>query len=108
MHSISQPNPPAWEGFIFLALGLLILVFSPRFVAWQVAQIRSTNRWLLNLVGYDGEFVLSQTEGDPKDESALTKWRRSSSWFGTILLGLMFIVFGMAIVLKLKGVSIGS
>ena len=108
MHPISQPNPPAWEGFIFLAAGLLILVFSPKLVAWQVAQFRNTNRWLLNLVGYDGEFVLSQSEGDPENESGLIKLNRSGTWFSTILIGLVFVVFGMAVVLKLKGVSIGS
>lgn len=107
MHPISQPNPPTWEGFIFLALGLLILMLSPKLVAWQLAQFRNTNRWLLNLVGYDGEFVLSQSEGDPENEAGLIKLNRLSSWFGTILFGLIFVAFGMAVVLKLNGVSIG-
>jgi hypothetical protein len=108
MHPISQPNPPAWEGFIFLAVGLLTLAFSPRLVAWQIILNRNTNRWLLNLVGYDGEFVLSQNEGDPKNESGLVKLNRSATWFGTILMGLLLVAFGMAVILKLKGVSIGS
>lgn len=107
MHPNADPNPPTWLGIIFLALGLSTLVFSPRLVAWQLAQIRRTNRWLLNLVGYDGEFVLSQSENDPENESGLTKWRRSSYWFATIFTGLLFVVFGMAVVLKLNGVSVG-
>ncbi len=107
MHPISQPNPPAWEGFIFLALGLLILVLSPKLVAWQITLSRNTNRWLLNLVGYDGEFLLSQSENDPENESGLTKLNRSGTWLGTILLGLIFVAFGMAVVLKLNGVSVG-
>ena len=108
MHSISQPNPPTWEGFVFLAVGLLILVFSPKIVAWQLALNRSKNRWLLNLVGYDGEFLLGQIEDGPENESGLAKWNRSGTWFSTILFGLIFIGFGMAVILKLKGVSIGS
>ncbi len=107
MHPNAHPNPPTWQGFIFLALGFLILVFSPKLVVWQLAQIRNTNRWLLNLVGYDGEFLLSQSDGDPENESGLTKWRSSSTWFSTILVGLLFVMFGMAIVLKLNGVSVG-
>lgn len=108
MPPISQPQPPVWEGFIFLAIGLLILVFSPRLVAWQVAQFRNTNRWLLNFVGYDGEFVLSQREGDPENESGLMKLNRSGTWFSTILLGLIFVVFGILDILKIKGISVGS
>ncbi len=108
MHPISQPTPPTWEGFIFLVVGLLTIALSPRFVAWQVTQFRNTNRWLLNLVGYDGEFVLSQSAGDPENEPGLIKLNRSGTWFTTIVIGLMFVVFGVAVILKLKGVSVGS
>lgn len=107
MHPHIYSTPPTWLGSIFLVLGILILVISPKIVEWQITQVRRTNRWLLNLIGYDGEFVLSQGDSDPDNESGLARWRRSSYWFSTILIGLVFVGFGLAVLLNVKGVSIG-
>ncbi len=69
MHPNDDSTLPSWQGLIFLIVGLLILVLSSKLVALQVAQARRTDRWLLNLVDYDGEFFLNRREGNQGNES---------------------------------------
>lgn len=107
MHPNDHSTLPSWQGFIFLAVGLLTLVFSPKLIALQVAQAKRTDRWLLNLIGYDGAFFLSQREGNQGNESPLEHWRKPGFWFWTVLTGLLLAGFGLAILLKVKGLHIG-
>ena len=108
MHPNDDATLPSWQGFIFLVVGLLMLVFSPKLVALQVAQARRTDLWLLNLIGYDGEFFLSRREGNQGNESLVEHWREPGFWLWTVFTGLLLAGFGLAILLKVKGLHIGS
>ena len=108
MHSNDNSTLPAWQGFVFLIVGLLILGFSPKLVALQLAQAKRINRWLLDLVGYDGELLLSRREGDQGNASVLERWREPSHWGWTVFTGFLLAGFGLAILLKVKGLHVGS
>ena len=108
MHLNDTSTLPSWQGYMLLSVGLSILVFSPKLVALQLALAERIDRLLLNLVGYDGNLLLSRREGDQGSESLLERWREPSQWGWTVFAGLLLAGIGLAILLKVKGIRVWS
>ncbi|MGI4791872.1 MAG: hypothetical protein ACRYFS_23865 [Janthinobacterium lividum] len=113
MHSTAHPPPETWQGIVFLAAGIIILLASPKIVSWQIVLdnwrlklIKRVSSRLLDFVGYDGEFLLSKLGDEQDPNSNATGWTSFSNWFSILFVGALFLAFGAAILLKLPDIEI--
>ncbi len=96
MPTTAHNTLPIWQGVAFLAAGLVILLASPKIVAWNISAVKKKNRWFLKWAGYvsDNQFSL-------RGDSPLNKWTKFSYWFVTLLFAAMLLTMGAAILLRL-------
>ena len=114
MHTSVHSSPTPWQGWLFLVLGIALLLMSPKIVRWQsrferwkLVQIKKVMQRLLDFVGYDGAFVLRRLGNQWDDEQDSTGWDKLGSWFSALLFGVLVAAFGIAILLKVPNLSIG-
>lgn len=90
----TPPPLPAWKGIPFLLLGLLIAVFSPKIVAFQLKSQNFLNSKVMGTIDYSQSPLLRAV-----GSSWYKRWVLGCYWFATLLLAAILLTLGGAILL---------
>ena len=95
LNQVSHYTLPLWQGLLFLAGGLAILLLSPWIVALTVSSSDSVYQWMLKRSGLEKMPLFLR-----KGSSTMGAYTKIWHWFGILLLGGACVVLGVAAILK--------
>lgn len=95
LYKIAHAMLPPWLGIVLLALGLAVLLTSPKIVASSILVLERLHNWFLG--------VVAETHGvrcTLSSDSLLWKGARFSYWLVTLVAGLLLVSFGTTILIN--------
>lgn len=89
---------PQWQGYVFIVIGVIVAILTPTLVRLNQHGVNAINRRIvpiqLKMMGIEHKMP------DNIDDSALGKWQRFSYWFYFLLMAVVFVAFGIGVVLS--------
>lgn len=95
MYKIAHAMLPPWLGIVLLALGMAVLLTSPKIVAASIWVLERLYNWFLNIVA-----EVSGVRYTLSSESLLWRAARFSYWLVTLIAGLLLVWLGTMILIN--------
>jgi len=95
MYKIVHAMLPPCLGIVLLALGMAVLLASPKIVASSILVLERLHNWFLNIVA-----EVSGIRYTLSSDSLLWRGARFSYWFVTLIAGLLLVSSGTIVLLN--------